>query len=152
MGDRLDANNMFAWDKVVLNLLGKEEYDCHITWLFNQKDDGLLVADILIYVDDERLIGPTEDLCWEAYRRWVLAFSWLGIKDDSRKVQPPSKSPGTWSGTITNTKGGVYGLVSQERWDKTRRFIANLVRMERSGRCGIPIERMESIRGFLVYI
>ena len=46
----------------------------------------------------------------------------------------------------------MNGLVLQERWDKTRRLIAELVGMEREGRYGITRERMESIRGFLVYV
>ena len=63
MGDRLDSTNPLAWDKVVLNLLGTEGYDCHRTWVFKQSVDGLLTAYLFIYVDDGRLIGPTEDLC-----------------------------------------------------------------------------------------
>ena len=70
IGDRLDSNNPFAWDKVVLNLPGTEIYDFHRTWVFKQTVDGLLAADLFIYVDSGRLIGPTDDLCWEASRRW----------------------------------------------------------------------------------
>ena len=44
-------------------------------------------------------------------------FLWLGIQYASRKVHIPSKSPGPWAGTVTNTKEGVYSLMPQERWD-----------------------------------
>ena len=152
MGDRLDSNNPFVWDKVVLNLLGSEEYDRHISWVFKQRVDGLLASDLFIYVDAGRPIGPTEDLCWEASRRWVSTCSWLGIKVTSRKVQPPLQAPRTWYGSVTNTEGGVHGLVSQEIWDKTRRLIAELVGMERGGRYEMYRDRMESIIGFLVYV
>ena len=54
---------------------------------------------------------------------WGSTCSWLGIQDASRKFQPRSQDPWTWVGTITNTEVDVYGLVSQERWDKTRQLI-----------------------------
>ena len=31
IGDRLGSDNIFAWEKVVLNFLGTEEYDCQRT-------------------------------------------------------------------------------------------------------------------------
>ena len=104
MGERLKSNNPSAWDKVVLDLPGVEEYDSHRPFIFKQRVDGLLAAYLFIYMDDGRPIGPTEDLCWEAYRNWGSACSWLGIQDASRKFQPPSQVPGTWAGTITSTE------------------------------------------------
>ena len=97
----------------MLNLPGGGKYDCHRPWVFKQRVDGFLDADLSIYVDDGRLIGPIEDLCWESSIRRGLTCSWLVIQDASRKIQPPSQVPGTWAGTITNTEGGVHGLVSQ---------------------------------------
>ena len=46
----------------------------------------------------------------------------------------------------------MHGLVSQDIWDKTRRLIAELVRMEQEGREGMPRARMEFIKGFLVFV
>ena len=57
-----------------------------------------------------------------------------------------------WDGTVINTERGVHGLVSQERWDKTQWLIAQLVGMEREGRNRMPRSRMDSIRGFLVFV
>ena len=59
MGDRLDSNNPFAWDKVVLNFPGAEEYDCHRPLLSKQRVYGVLAVDLFLYVDDGRHIGPT---------------------------------------------------------------------------------------------
>ena len=67
-------------------------------------------------------------------------------------IQPPSQAPGTWARTVTNTEGGVHRLVSQERWDTNWRLIAEIVGMEREGRYWISQARMESIKGFLVYV
>ena len=88
MGDSIDSNNPFAWDKVVLNLPGTEGYDCHRPWVFNQSFDGFWVEDLFIYVDDGRPIGPTKDVRWEVSKSWGSLCSWLGIQDASRKVQP----------------------------------------------------------------
>ena len=38
--------------------------------MFKQRVDGFLVADLFIYVYDGQSIGPTNNLCWEASRRW----------------------------------------------------------------------------------
>ena len=43
---------------------GTEEYYCQIPWLFKQRVDGFLSADLSIYMDDGRPIGPTKNLCW----------------------------------------------------------------------------------------
>ena len=70
MGDRLDSNNPFVWDKVVLNLLGSEEYDRHISWVFKQRVDGFLDVDLLIYVDSGRPIGSNKNFFGRVSRRW----------------------------------------------------------------------------------
>ena len=43
----------------------------------------------------------------------------MGIEDTSRKVQGPSQEPVPWASTVTHTMEVVYGLVSQDRWDKS---------------------------------
>ena len=62
MGERLKSNNPSAWDKVVLDLPGVEEYDSHRPFMFKQRVDGLLAAYLFIYMDNGRPIGPTKDL------------------------------------------------------------------------------------------
>ena len=123
LGDWLDSNNPFAWYKVVLKFPGSEECDYHRPWLFEQRVGELLDTDLFIHVEDGQPIGPTEDLCWEASRRWGTTCYWLGIKDASRKVQPSPQETGIWDGTVTNTEGGVHRLVYQEMWDKNWRLI-----------------------------
>ena len=109
---------------------------------------------MFILFNDGRPIVPTEELCWEASRKWGSSFSWLRIQDASRKVQPPYQAPGPWEVTVNTTKEGVYGLVSQDWWGKTRDIIQEVRIMEKreNGRYGIYIEKLNSIRGFLVYI
>ena len=62
--------------------------------MFKKRVDGLLAAYLFIYVNDGQPIGPTEDLCREASRRWVSTCSWLSIQDASIKVLPPSQARG----------------------------------------------------------
>ena len=83
---------------------------------------------------------------------WGSICSWLGIQYASRNLLPKSQAPGPWDVTVTNTEGDMHGLVYQEIWDKNRRLILELVGMEREGRYWISRARMESLRGFLVYI
>ena len=118
--------------------------------MFKKRVYGLVAVDLFIYVDNGRTIGPTKTLCSEASRRWGSACSWLGVQDAYRNVQPPSKVLGPWVGNDANTKGGVHGLVSQERWDKAMMLIEELLVMELGGRYGMHRERMESIIVFLV--
>ena len=58
-----------------MNLPGTEESYFQRPWVFNQRVDGLFSAEIFVYVDNGRLIRPTENLCWEAFRRWSLLCS-----------------------------------------------------------------------------
>ena len=109
-----------------MNLPGTEESYFQRPWVFNQRVDGLLAAELFIYVDDGRPIGPTKTLCWEDSRMWCLTCSWLVIQYASRKSQPKSQVLGPWGSIVTNTEGGVHGLVSKEIWNNTRRLITEL--------------------------
>ena len=51
-GLRLDLENVFRWDKVILILPGMEDYNPSRPWVFKVRKDGTLVADILFYTDD----------------------------------------------------------------------------------------------------
>ncbi len=56
-----------------------------------------------------------------------------------------------WAGTVTHTEGGrVLGMVSQEKWDKTKLLITELVEMIPKG--PLPLQRLLEIRGFLMYV
>ena len=120
--------------------------------MFNQRIDRLLAKYLFVYVVNGQLIGPTKNFCWNSYRRWGSTCSWLGIQDASRRVQTPSQAPGPWAGTSTNNEVGVHGLVSQERRYTTQWLIEELEGMEREGRYGMYRARVESIRGFMLYV
>ena len=63
--------------------------------MYIKRRDGLIAANLLIYVNDGRPIGPTKTMFWEASISWSSNLSWLGIQDSSRKFQPPLQALGT---------------------------------------------------------
>ena len=85
---------------------------------------------MFVYIDDGRPTGPTEFLPWQAGQAYGPGCTRRGVQDVSRKRTSPSQMPGPWAGTVTLTDGGrVCGMVSQEKWDKTKRLIAELEEM-----------------------
>ena len=58
--------NPFQWRYVRLNLPGTNDYDPCTSWISKIRGDGRVACDILSFVDDERVVGPDEDLTWQA--------------------------------------------------------------------------------------
>ena len=175
LGDPRDPDNPFAWDKVSLNLPGMADYNPTKPWILKTRKDGLHAADICQYVDDVRIIAPTEELAWLCSSRMAKGLSWLGLQDAARKRRSPSKDPGAWAGATVSTEGGVVRKgVTQARWDKVKervRWIAKQVgledkyspatygtlseRMAKDGEAPdghIHFKTTESCVGFLVYV
>ena len=53
---------------------------------------------------------------------------------------------------VTHTMEGVYVLVQQDMWDKMRRMIAELHKIEKSEKYGMDMSKMELVCGVLVYV
>ena len=150
-GNRRDLSNPFHWDKVVWNLPGSAGYRSDLPWVMKLRRDGHLAAEIFVYVDDGRVAAHSEDLAWRAGRAYGAGCSRRGVQDASRKRTSPSQTPGQWAGTVTHTtEGRVVGMVSQEKWDRTKRLIAELQLLLSKG--PLPLQRLLEIRGFLMYV
>jgi hypothetical protein len=79
-------------------------------------------------------------------------LNWLGLQDAARKRRDPSQSPGPWAGSIVIVDGGViYLMVSQERWDKAVEIV-NWIAEQIAVSDTIDFKKLESYRGFLVYL
>ena len=104
LGDRRDTNNPFGWEKVASNLPGIETYNFCRPWVYKQRSDGRIIADLFVCVYHSLTVGLTEYMCWEASRRWVSTCSWLWIQDAYGTVHLPLQSPVPWAGTVANTK------------------------------------------------
>ena len=98
--------------------------------MYNERSDGVVAADLFVYVDNGWPIGPTEEVCCEASIKWGSTLSWLGIQYASRKLQGTFQEPGPWVGTVTHTTEVVCGLVYHYWWEKFKRPIQVLVYME----------------------
>ena len=152
LGDRTNENNVFRWDAVRLNLPGSKEYDPSKSWIAKIRKDGVVAADVFIYVDDVRTSAPSEEEAWTASQQTSSTLGHLGLQDAARKRREPGQETGAWTGSVVWTSNGeVVVLTTQDKWDKTKdhiRWIAeNLNNKE-----GLDIKTLKSIRGFLVYI
>ena len=48
------------------NLPGTSMYVCCLPKAYTERDDGIVDADIFVYVDGGQPIGFMEEVCWEA--------------------------------------------------------------------------------------
>jgi hypothetical protein len=153
LGDRLDPNNVFRWDKIRMNLPGSKTYDPSLPWVSKVRlSDGRIAADLYIYVDDVRLTGSSAKECRQAGRRAASVANSLGIQDAARKRRFGSKKPGAWAGSVVETSDdGVFVTVSQEKWDKCKRYIGDIVE-ELSRTQQLNHKELERKQGFLIYV
>ena len=69
-GDRHDASNPLALDKVILNLPGNSDYDPTRPWVYRfNSATGEMTNFFGTYIDDIRTGGPTERDCHATSRR-----------------------------------------------------------------------------------
>jgi hypothetical protein len=152
MGDPSDALNIFRWEQLRLNLPGQANYDPSRAWVTKLRRDGSIAADMFIYVDDIRTSAPTASEAWLASQRTSTVLAFLGLQDAARKRRDPGTETGAWTGSVVWTSGGEVSVkTTQEKWDKTRAHIQwmtdNIGKKE-----GLDMKKMQSVRGFLVYV
>jgi hypothetical protein len=84
-GDHHNKSNVFAWDRLQLNLPGSDGYDPRLAWVSKVCSDGQLVADFFTYVDDIWSTGGSHLESSKAARQVGLVASYLGIQDAAQK-------------------------------------------------------------------
>ena len=152
-GERTDPNNIFRWDELRLNLPGSAKYDPTKPWVSKiRTSNQRIAADFFCYIDDVRPCGSSEEECWQASRRVASICGYLGIQDAARKRRPPSQTPGAWAGSVVAIASEGPGVsVSQEKWDKTRRYLSEIMtELDETGK--LEHKALEKKRGFLVYV
>jgi hypothetical protein len=153
LGDHTKIENVFHWEYVELNQPGDSGYRPDVPWISKRRHDKRIAADIHSYVDDNRETAPTAEMAWLASSQVAKTCCWLGLQDAARKRRPPALEPGAWAGSVVHaSKTEVTKLVSQERWDKTRRWILWMYDYAKVNDIDIPHKELESCRGFLVYV
>jgi hypothetical protein len=86
-----DPSNPFRWDTVRMDLPGTKNYDPALPWVSKIRlGDNNIACDIVIYVDDLRVTGPTKEECWHAGQRAAQILNHLGLQDPPRKQQGSS--------------------------------------------------------------
>jgi hypothetical protein len=112
-----------------------------------------IANDFFVYVDDARTTGGTEEECWACSRAVASRYSFLGLQDASQKRRDPSQEAGPWAGsTVHTSQGCVTVTVTMDRWTKAKSMIHWLHALVVPVSHPIPFKRLESNRGYLVYL
>ena len=156
IGDRLDYNNPFYWDKVVLNLPGTQDYDPKVSVVYRWNSiDACLAAFFGTYVDDIRSGGPTESSCMSTSHRIACRVNYLGQQDAVRKRGHPSKVPRPWAGArcISIEGKGLYVLTTDAKWNKGKTIITKwILRLSELDVKTVSYTEMEKDVGFLCHL
>jgi hypothetical protein len=138
---------------VHLNLPTTQGCDPMIPWVSKRRKNGVLAADFFTYMDDMRPLAPSDLELWQATIRVSSMCNYLGIQHAARKQRGPIKIPGPWEGSIifSHQSDGVKVLVTQEKWDETKRLFAVLT-CELAEGDWLIFKYLESVRDFMIYV
>jgi hypothetical protein len=118
------GENVFQIHQVLLNLPGQNGYDPSKPRLIKLRVGGIASADIIVYFDDARVFGPSQEIAQQGMRQVTSRLQNLGNQDAARKRRGVSQRPGAWAGGIVYTDQGLMRkLVGQSKWDKAKRFL-----------------------------
>ena len=152
LGDRLEESNVFRWDRVRTNLPGTDSYTPSLAWCTKVRKNGDVAADVFIYVDDIRCSAPTQEEAWRGSQRTSSVLGYLGLQDAARKRRDPGQETGAWTGSVVWTSNNKLSVMTtQEKWDKLKAQL-NWIRENIDNTNGLDNKRLQSIRGFLVYV
>jgi hypothetical protein len=154
-GNRWQKDNPLRWDRILLNLPGATDFDPTMPRVM--KWDELIkniAGDIVAFVDDLRASGHSVERAWAISRQVVARLQYLGLQDAPRKRRPPVRTPGAWAGSIfTTTENTVLQSISQEKWDKVKAQLKELLEVFLSSVSPLfNYKRLEQIRGFLCHV
>jgi hypothetical protein len=151
-GKRLDEENPFQWEKVVLNPLGPS-YVPTKAWVSKVHKDSSLACDLFTFVDDECITGAGEELTWQACHTLGAKQAYLGIQDAARKVGEPSQNPRAWADVVVHvvSKLGVCVLTLEEKWIKLRMIIEKYIDLLLAGAVELDHKDLLLDCCFLVY-
>lgn len=141
--------NPHAWDRVHLNLPGAEGYDPRVAWVSCVKACRNLAGGILMYIDDLRPVVDSFDGCWKIGHTTACGYGYLGVQISSWKMQPPSKQPGAWAGTLAVVGADGIGIYcAADKWHKANGMLAEL-HAELATGAALLYKPLEQKRGFL---
>ena len=110
-----------------------------------------IYSEVFVYVDDVRLLGWCNRECWNAIRYFDSRCRYISIKYTLRKIKGPDHRQGPWKGSIIHTTYGMKGMISQDKWDMTKKTSRELFEMLNHNACKISRTELLSHCGFIVY-
>ncbi len=123
-GDWHNHTNAFQWSSIMLNLPGAPGYQPSAAWISKRRADNLLASNMVCFVDNQRVMGSSEERVQEAGHTLSTRKSYLVLQDALRKVCAPRgvHQPGAWAGANVSIgeDGEVMVLTSQEKWDRLK--------------------------------
>jgi hypothetical protein len=115
-GDRNDLDNVFHWESLNISSSGKVEYDPIKPWVKKQREcDGKIATECLVYVDDLRPTGPSEEEYWRATRWVACQINHHGLKDAAQKRRRGAHFGGPWDGTVVHTTNNMVDVMVTEK-------------------------------------
>lgn len=134
MGNKTIESNPFHWKHILENLSFSENYKVSLPKLKKIQFDGQHSLEIVVYVDDLRIIGDSQEIAWEARSKVVrVSVDWV-FRMRRKKSQRVSQCPGAWAGgMIASNRNRVTKSVIQEILEKMRNKIWCLVNQIRIG-------------------
>jgi hypothetical protein len=149
---RYDTTSAFCWDHVRLNLPSAKGYDPALPRVAKIWADGLQATDEISFVDDERVVGATEELVKLGTRQIAAGIQERGVQEASRKRRKVDQRNGAWAGHVVYTDMNAdRKFTTQKKWDKgieCARWIALRVDNDED----LPFKEFRSKASFLVHL
>ena len=151
-GNEEEKTNPLYWKKVILNLMGNENFNPALPSVYKWDDIASNIAgEVKAYVDDLRTIGRTLEHAWAIARLVASRLQYLGIQDAPRKRRVDN---GPWAGTVYRSSiSKIQTTVTQLKWQKGRNYI-DFISKELMDNPDTKFEfkMLERVRGFLCHL
>ena len=151
-GNHLDPQNPLRWDKVILNLIGNNDFDPAYPNVYKwDSQKNRIAGDLIAFIDDLRAVGCTLEHAW-TIARWVASkLEFLGIQDAARKRRIDN---GPWAGGKYGTGNKeITKTVTEEKWLKGKGYIKELIKdLKENKNRPLEYKRLERIRGFFCHL
>ncbi len=114
----------------------------------------MMACNVFTFIDNEQVMGPSEELTWPASHELASKQSYLGIQDASRKERPCSQMAGAWAGAIVQVLDqlGMCVLTPQEIWVKMRGILEKWKVALRENDPKLSHKELLADQGFLMYV
>jgi len=151
-GNERSPNNPLRWDRIILNLIGQDDYIPSYPNVMKWNDlEDRQAGNIIAYVDDLRVIGWDLNHAWNIAHLVASRIQFLGIQDASRKRRIDN---GPWAGSVFKTSTTrIQKTVTSEKWLKAKGYVKTIRDMiDESKDQSLNYKFLERVRGFLCHL